>query len=433
MKTICVIGLGYIGLPTATVLADSGHQVIGVDTNEDAVELINQGKIHITEPFLEEKVAAAVRDGRLRAQNVPAVADAYILAVPTPFTGGKKADLSYVKSAAKSLLPYLRKGSLVILESTVPPRTTCDVLVPILAQSGLKVGTDVMVAFCPERVLPGNILQELVTNSRVVGGINETSAAAAKELYATFVQGEIFATDATTAEMTKLMENTYRDVNIALANEFALIAEYAGVNIWEAIRFANNHPRVNIHQPGPGVGGHCIAVDPWFIVEKAGGRSELIEKARQINDGMPHYVVENIKKLVAGVAKPKVALLGLTYKPNVDDCRESPSLVIASLLEQAGFNVAAYDPYVKEKGVSSLSEALYEADLAVLLVNHDDFNFLSPEKIGPLMRQKLIYDTRNALRHSEWEAAGFQVFVLGQGHEPQQDVQSGDGTAYLAR
>ncbi|NLM51745.1 MAG: nucleotide sugar dehydrogenase [Firmicutes bacterium] len=433
MKTICVIGLGYIGLPTATVLADSGHMVIGVDVNEKAVELINQGKIHITEPYLAEKVAAAVRDGRLRAQTVPAVADAFILAVPTPFTGGKKADLSYVKSAAKSLLPYLRKGSLVILESTVPPRTTCDVLVPLLAQSGFKIGRDVLVAFCPERVLPGNILKELVTNSRVVGGINEASAAAARELYATFVKGEIYETDATTAEMTKLMENTYRDVNIALANEFAKIAEYAGVNIWEAIRFANKHPRVNIHQPGPGVGGHCIAVDPWFIVEKAGGRAELIEKARQINDGMPRYVVESMKKILAGVAKPKVALLGLTYKPNVDDCRESPSLKIAEILKQEGFTVAAYDPFVKTKGAASLSEALYEADLAVLLVNHDDFNFLNPEKIGPLMRQRLVFDTRNALRHQDWEAAGFKVFVLGAGQNLEWDVKNQDGTAYFAR
>lgn len=415
MKTICVIGLGYIGLPTAAVLADSGHTVVGVDTNAVAVDLISRGKIHITEPYLEEKVASAVQAGRLRAVSVPEPADVFIIAVPTPFTAAKKADLSFVASAAESLVPHLRKGSLVILESTVPPRTTLDVLLPILSKSGLKVGEDLLVAFCPERVLPGKILEELVNNSRVVGGVNEPSAVAAKEVYASFVKGEIFLTDATTAEMTKLMENTYRDVNIALANEFAMIAEQTGVNIWEAIRFANNHPRVNIHQPGPGVGGHCIAVDPWFIVEQAAGKAQLIHTARNINDSMPHHVVATIRELTADVAVPKVALLGQTYKPNVDDCRESPAVEIAEHLRSMGVQIVAYDPLAKDCSTVSLSDALYQADLVVLLVNHDDFRFINPQKIAPLVRRKIIFDTRNALDRCAWESAGFKVFILGEG------------------
>ena len=328
---VCVIGLGYIGLPTATVLADSGHLVVGVDTNKETVDTVNRGMIHIAEPHLREKVAAAVRDGRLRASEVPEEAVAFIIAVPTPLAADRKADLSYVKSAAAEIVPCLRKGNLVILESTVPPRTTVDVLLPILGESGLVPGEDLLVAFCPERVLPGKILEELVNNNRVIGGINGKSAMAAAALYSTFVKGELLQTDATTAEMTKLMENTYRDVNIALANEFAMVAEHAGVNVWEAIRFANQHPRVNILQPGPGVGGHCIAVDPWFIVEKAAGKAHLIQTARSVNGGMPRYVVEKIRQLIQGIAAPKIALLGLTYKANVDDCRESPALVIKSL------------------------------------------------------------------------------------------------------
>ncbi|MDW7651302.1 MAG: UDP-N-acetyl-D-mannosamine dehydrogenase [Bacillota bacterium] len=419
MKKICVIGLGYIGLPTAAVLADSGHSVVGVDTNTHAINEINHGRIHISEPFLEEKVAAAVKEGRLRAVSVPEPADAFIIAVPTPFTSEKTADLSFVQSAAESLVPYVRKGSLVILESTVPPRTTLDVLLPVLQKSGLKVGEELLVAFCPERVLPGRILEELIHNSRVVGGVDERSAIAAKELYSSFVQGEVFTTDATTAEMTKLMENTFRDVNIALANEFALIAEKTGVNVWDAIHFANNHPRVNILQPGPGVGGHCIAVDPWFIVEQAGNLAKLIRSAREINDGMPHHVVSTIRELVAGIVSPKVALLGLTYKPNVDDCRESPALEIAKYLQDTDCQVVAYDPLAKGCKTAPLSEALHRADLLVLLVNHDEFRFINPAKVAPLVRRKVVFDTRNALDREAWESAGFSVVMLGERQKPE--------------
>ncbi len=415
MKNVCVLGLGYIGLPTAVMLAGSGYTVTGVDINKEIVDKINHGGIHISEPHLSERVEEAVRSGRLRAAHEPEPADVFIIAVPTPFTPDKKADLSYVADAAESIVPCLKKGDLVILESTVPPRTTLDVLLPILAKSGLRAGSELLVAFCPERVLPGNILEELVKNDRVVGGINESSAALARDLYASFVKGEIYLTGATTAEITKLMENTYRDVNIALANEFALIAENIGVNVWEAIEFANRHPRVNIHQPGPGVGGHCIAVDPWFIVEKADGLARLIETSRHINDHMPTHVARTIFELTRGIHSPKAALLGLTYKANVNDCRESPSVEIAHQLESQGMRLGIYDPLAKDGRTVPLSEALHRADLLVLLVNHDDFRFINPAKVAPLMRRRLVFDTRNVLDRAAWEAAGFHVVTLGEG------------------
>ncbi|MCL4463222.1 MAG: nucleotide sugar dehydrogenase [Firmicutes bacterium] len=414
MKKVCVIGLGYIGLPTATVLADSGYGVVGVDTNAAVVARINQGKSHIDEANLAEKVARAIAEGRLRAGTLPEAADVFIIAVPTPFTAEKGADLAAVRSAAESLLPYLQKGNLVILESTVPPRTTLDLLVPILQKTGLEMGKELRVAFCPERVLPGKILEELIFNSRVVGGIDHASAFAAKELYASFVKGDIYLTDSTTAEMTKLMENTYRDVNIALANEFALIAEQSGVNVWEAIRFANNHPRVNIHQPGPGVGGHCIAVDPWFIVEQAGPLARLIRTAREINDGMPQYVVKRVQQLLSGVSSPRVAVLGMTYKANVADCRESPALEIICLLREKGLTVSVCDPLTQDAQVLPLEEALAGADLLLLLVGHNDFRSLDPAKVAQLLRRPVVFDTRGVLEREPWERSGFLLATLGE-------------------
>lgn len=414
MKKVCVIGLGYIGLPTATVLADSGYSVVGVDINEAVVARINQGKSHISESNLAGKVANAIAEGRLRAGTLPEAADIFIIAVPTPFTAEKKADLAFVKCAAESLLPFLKKGNLVILESTVPPRTTLDLLLPILQKTGLEIGRELQVAFCPERVLPGKILEELIFNSRVVGGVDYASAFAAKELYASFVKGDIYLTDSTTAEMTKLMENTYRDVNIALANEFALIAEQSGVNVWEAIRFANNHPRVNIHQPGPGVGGHCIAVDPWFIVEQAGPLAQLIRTAREINDGMPQYVVERVEQLLSGVPNPRVAVLGMTYKANVADCRESPALEIIHLLRKMGLAVAVCDPLAQDKQLLPLEEALAGADLLLLLVGHHDFCSLDPAKAAQLLRRPVVFDTRGVLERAAWERAGFLLATLGE-------------------
>lgn len=420
MDSICVLGLGYIGLPTASILALHGFKVIGVDVNEKILAKVRQGNPHIREPGLKALVEAAVKSGNLIVSSQPEVCDAFIIAVPTPVTADKRVDLSFVKAAAESILSVLRPGNLVILESTVPPGTTRDVLVPILARSGLKVGEELYIAYCPERVLPGRILKELVENDRVIGGIDQESAEKAKELYSTFVEGKIFLTDATTAEMVKLMENTYRDVNIALANELAIICEELGIDVWEAIELANRHPRVNIHKPGPGVGGHCIPIDPWFIVEKAPGRARLIRLSREINDKQPLHVFEIVVQMVRNVSSPKVAILGVSYKGNVDDTRESPAKVLIRLLKERGYSVAIYDPYVEEfeEELVSLEEAFFQADCAVVMADHDQFRYLDPNSLGGLMRHKQILDTRNVIDVVAWRCADFRVETLGSGKRP---------------
>ena len=419
MNSVCVLGLGYIGLPTASILATNGFKVVGVDVNEKVLDKVRQGEPHIKEPGLKTLVEAAVRSGNLVVRSRPEPADAFIIAVPTPVTADKKADLGFVKAAAESILPILCAGNLVVLESTCPPGTTKGFLLPILAQSGLKVGEELYVAYCPERVLPGKILKELVENDRVIGGINLESAEKARQLYSTFVEGEILLTDATTAEMVKLMENTYRDVNIALANEFALICEELGIDVWEAIELANRHPRVHIHNPGPGVGGHCIPIDPWFIVEKAPHRARLIKLSREINDHQPYHVLDIILQLTKGVSSPKVAILGVSYKGNVDDTRESPALVLIQLLKEQGYSVAAHDPYVQEfeYELVSIEEAFRGADCAVVMADHDQYRFLEPESIGKLMRQRQVLDTRGVLNAMAWRNASFHVKILGSGKQ----------------
>lgn len=422
MKKICIIGLGYIGLPTASMFASHGYKVVGVDVVKEVVEIINDGGIHIEEPGLKTLVSAAVRSGNLVASTKPEKADVFIIAVPTPAredkrTGKKKSDLSYVRSATKSIVPYVKKGDLVILESTVPPRTVEDVMIPLLDKTSLKPGKDYSIAHSPERVFPGRILEELITNDRVVGGFDEQSALRTRRLYKTFVQGKIFITDSTTAEMVKLMENTYRDVNIALANEFALVAEKLGINIWEAIAIANHHPRVNIHCPGPGVGGHCIAVDPWFIIEKVPKLARKMLLARQINDGMPKIVVRKIKDLVKGIKKPVITILGMAFKANVDDVRESPALHIIRDLQRFSKDVRVFDPHVKkfDKGnlVSSLEEAVKGSDIVALITNHNELMRIDPLKIRKLMRNKKLFDARGSLDHKRWQEAGFEVSALG--------------------
>ena len=411
---ICVIGLGYIGLPTASLFATHGFQVIGVDINEQSVRLVNQGKVPIQEPGLNTLVKAAVNSGNLVAKTGPEAADVFVIAVPTPICGDKTADMSCVVSAAKSILPLLQPGNLVILESTSPPRTTEDLLVPILAESGLQVGHEIFVAHCPERVLPGNILHELVYNSRIIGGINPASARRAQELYGQVVQGEIALTDATSAEMAKLMENTFRDVNIALVNELAKVCITLDVNAYEVIRLANMHPRVNLLNPGPGVGGHCLAVDPWFIVEKS-DEAKLIRLSREINDGMPEFVAAQALKMLDGIAEPKVTVLGVTYKGNVDDTRESPATAVIEKLLERAVTVGIYDPQVKnyEYPLQGLEAALQDADLVLLLSDHNEFKYLSPEELGTLMRTKNAFDTKKCLNRAKWEQAGFRISQLG--------------------
>ena len=420
-EKICVLGLGYIGLPTASTFATHGIRVVGVDVNPQIVAGLQNGEMHIYEPGLRTLVQAARKSGNLEVCAQPERADAFLIAVPTPFYDDKRADMRAVISAAESVVPVLQPGNLVVLESTSPPRTTVDLLLPILERSGLKAGVDFHVVYSPERVLPGQILRELIENARVIGGITPACAEAGRDLYATFVRGEIILTDATTAEMVKLMENTYRDVNIAIANEFSRLADRFGVDVSEAIRLANLHPRVRILSPGPGVGGHCISVDPWFLVEAAPDLTPLIRTARNVNDSQPHFVMSLVHRALGeNLAGKKIAALGLAYKPDVDDLRESPAVEVAHLLVQAGAEVKAYEPFKPEAVlpgltlVNPLAAAVEDADLLLLLVNHTPLRELDPFVINQLTKARVVVDAVNAWPET-WTQAGFRVFRLGVG------------------
>ena len=414
---ISVLGLGYIGLPTALLFASAGYEVVGIDVNERKVEMLNRGELPFQEPGLDELFEKA--KDNFRATPEVEESDVFLIAVPTPLDEHTKAaDLRYVKSAAEMIYPKLRKGNLVILESTVPPRTTERLLIPLLEKSGLKAGADFHVVHCPERAIPGRTIYEMVHNDRIIGGITPESAELARKLYSSFVKGNIYLTDATTAEFVKLIENTYRDVNIALANELAQIAEEYGINIWEAIELANKHPRVNLHRPGPGVGGHCIAIDPWFVIQNS-SNGKMIALARHVNDTMPNYTLRKVREMLGEVEYPTVTVLGVAYKGNVDDARETPALRFIKLAENDGFRVKVYDPLVKEfeYPLLSLEEAVKDSDCIVVITDHEVFKFLDPEKIGKLMRNKCVFDARNILNHRKWKEAGFKVRVLGDGKE----------------
>ena len=426
---ICVLGLGYIGLPTASTFATNGLQVVGVDVNPHVLETLRNGGVHIHEPGLRTLVEAALKSGNLTVSEKPEEADAFIIAVPTPFYedkfgdyNGKKyklADMRAVTSATRDIVPYLRKGNLVVLESTSPPRTTVDLVAPILERSGLKAGVDFHLAYSPERVLPGQILRELIENARVIGGVTPASAQAGRDLYALFVKGEIVQTDATTAEMVKLMENTYRDVNIAIANEFSRLAERFGVDVWEAIKIASLHPRVKILNPGPGVGGHCISVDPWFLVEAAPDITPLIYNSRKVNDAQPHYVVELTRRALGSLNGKQIAALGLAFKPDVDDLRASPATEVIHLLQKEGAAVKAFEPFKPEAdlpgitAVPTLEAALKEAEVVLLLVNHTELRALTPEKLASLTPARILIDTVNGWAGKNWEGAGFVIHRLG--------------------
>mgnify|MGYP001216143263 CR=1 FL=1 len=410
-QQILVMGLGYIGLPTASLLATKGHKVLGVDISIDVVDTINSGNIHIVEPDLDILVRSAVNSGNLRASVTPDVADTFILAVPTPFrkVGGnpRAPDISYVEAATHSIAPYLREGNLVILESTSPVGTT-ERIAEILAELRPdlvpsipihKTSSSVYLAHCPERVLPGHIIRELVDNDRIIGGINRASAAKAQELYSSFCNGTIFITDSRTAELAKLVENSFRDVNIAFANELSLICDRLGISVWELLDLANRHPRVNILQPGPGVGGHCIAVDPWFIVSAAPEESRLIRMAREVNDSKPNWVVEKIRAKAERFKNPVIGCLGLAFKANIDDLRESPALEITRMLirENIGL-VMSCEPNVSEDfrefPIYPLADVLTEADVVVVLVDHDEFKQIDRE----ILKEKVVIDTRGIWR-----------------------------------
>ena len=412
---ICVIGLGYIGLPTAAMFADAGMEVIGVDKNKKITDALNKGEIVIEEAGLADFIKKVVSNGKLRASDVVEKAEAFIIAVPTPITENKCADMSYVKSATRSIVPHLRSGNIVILESTSPVGTVDSLMRPILEESGLKAGTDFYLGHSPERVIPGKTLYELVNNNRIAGGIDTASAGKIASLYKSFVKGEIYETDARTAELCKLSENTFRDVNIAFANELAKICEELDVNVWELIQICNKHPRVNIHQPGPGVGGHCIAVDPWFIAEKKPELAKIIRLSRETNDGMPEFVANRVSKILQGIPNPKVTILGITYKPDVDDMRESPILTLIALLEKKNISVSICDPLVKGNPDASQDplEAAKGSDLLILGVNHKAFKNLDFKALAAAMRTKNFFDTRNFADAKSAEAAGFSVYVLG--------------------
>ncbi|GAB4429112.1 MAG: nucleotide sugar dehydrogenase [Anaerolineales bacterium] len=429
-QKICVLGLGYIGLPTASTFATHGVEVVGVDVNERVIRTLQNGGLHIHEPGLRTVVEAAIKSGKLRVSSQPEEADAFLIAVPTPFyedkTGDhhgepyKLADMRAVISAAEAIVPFLRTGNLVVLESTSPPRTTVDLVKPILERSGLQAGTDFHLAYSPERVLPGQILRELIENARVIGGVTPESAKVGADLYSLFVRGKIIQTDATTAEMVKIMENTTRDVNIAIANEFSRLAERFGVDVWEAISLANLHPRINILSPGPGVGGHCISVDPWFFVETAPDLSQLIWSARKVNDSQPHFVFNLVQKAIGSLKGKKIAVLGLAYKPDVDDLRESPAAEVTHLLLDAGADVRAYEPFKTEglPGIpmtSSLEEAVKDAQAILLLVRHTQFREMDPQQVADLTSTRTVIDTVNAWDAKAWEEAGFKMYRLGVG------------------
>lgn len=397
---VCVIGLGYIGLPTASILANKGYQVLGVEVRPDVVDTINRGQIHIEEPDLDILVRSAVNSGQLRAALAPEPADVFIICVPTPAREDHSPDLSYVEAASQGLRSFVRPGNLIVLESTSPPRTTERIVAPCAVPPGMTVGRDVFVAHCPERVLPGRILLEAVQNDRVVGGMTAACAERAKAFYETFVNGNVLATSAIAAEITKLVENSYRDVNIAFANELSVFCDRFDLDPWEVISLANRHPRVNILNPGPGVGGHCISVDPWFLVHAAPELTPLIRTAREVNDRKPHHVVEHVVKLAGQFATPKIGCLGLTYKADVDDLRESPSLEIVRELRSRGVGeVLACDPYVSperftEFPLHTLSDVLAQCPMLVLLTDHRPFRDV-PRRV---LQEKVVVDTRGVWR-----------------------------------
>ncbi|SAK50350.1 nucleotide sugar dehydrogenase [Caballeronia pedi] len=405
-ETISVIGLGYIGLPTAAAFAARRKKVIGVDVNQHAVDTINRGEIHIVEPELDMLVHAAVTQGHLKATTTPQAADAFLIAVPTPFSDGFKPDLSYIEAASRTVAPVLKKGDLVVLESTSPVGAT-EQMAAWMAEMRPDLSfpqqrgeaSDIRVAHCPERVLPGHVIRELVENDRIIGGMTPRCSDAARTLYQTFVTGECVITDARTAEMCKLTENASRDVGIAFANELSLICDRIDINVWELIKLANRHPRVNILQPGPGVGGHCIAVDPWFIVDSAPDEARLIRTARVVNDSKPHWVIERVERAAKRFKEPVIACLGLAFKANIDDLRESPAVeIVAALADKRSAGIVVVEPNISElpeklRGkveLRDLANAISVADIVVLLVEHREFKGLDSNRL----QSKVLIDTR---------------------------------------
>lgn len=415
MKKISVLGLGYIGLPTACMLANNGFEVLGVDIDEEIINKLNSERLHIEEPELEKIFLNAFKNRKLKVSLELEKSDVFIIAVPTPLNYQNKADLSYVISATKKIEDKIEKGNLVILESTSPPGTTRNIVGKIITNStGLLAGKDYYLAFCPERVLPGKIVYELENNDRIVGGIDNKSAEITKDIYKTFVKGKIFLTDLETSEFVKLAENTYRDINIAFANELSLICRDYGIDVREVIKYANMHPRVNILNPGPGVGGHCIAVDPWFILENTGRKDTLIEKSRNINNNMPFIISQRIEEIVNKYKEPKVTIFGFSYKENVGDTRESPAVVINNELIKRKIMVSIYDPLVinTKYNLSGLEDSVNGSDLILLFSGHSIFKEIDLVFVSNLMRNRNIFDTRNFFNKTIMEKLGFNYYNI---------------------
>lgn len=379
-KKVCVIGLGYIGLPTAALLANKGFIVHGVDIKQDIIDTINGGNIHIVEPDLDEYVKEAVNNGNLKAHLEPAEADIFIIAVPTPFHSGYVPNIDYIVDATEKIAPLIKKNNIIILESTSPVGTT-EKIHSILKSKGIDT-SEIFISHCPERVLPGNIMKELVNNDRIVGGINNKSTDETVNFYSQFVKGDILTTDAKTAEMAKLTENSFRDVNIAFANELSILCDNLGMDVSKLIGLANKHPRVNILNPGPGVGGHCIAVDPWFIIHKDPENTKLIRAARELNNYKTDWVIKKIKKEAQKLKNfnTKIACLGLSFKPDIDDLRESPALHIVNELKKDGYTIMAVEPNIEnhpDLDIMNLKDAIKSADLVIKLVDHKEFKNLN--------------------------------------------------------
>ena len=404
---VCIIGQGYIGLPTAALFSRNHCEVVGVDISEEMINNLNKGIIHIEEPGIGDIIKNAVKSKVYTASLTPQKADAFIITVPTPYiVENYSCDLSYVINACESILPYLEKGNTVIVESTIAPMSTDDVIKPIFEKAGFTIGKDLYLAHCPERVLPGRIIEELIHNDRIIGGVTPECAKKASEVYGQFVEGELMLTEAKTAELSKCMENTFRDVNIALANELAKICAEIGVNALDVIKMANKHPRVNLHSPGPGVGGHCLAIDPYFIYAKAPETAKIIKLARDTNNSMPDFVCENVKKIIKN---GKIAILGVSYKGNTGDDRESPAYEIIAKLSK-DYEITIHDPHIKNPNFVSLKEAIKDADLILVLCDHNEFKFLDYELIKKSMENPVIFDTKNIINEVP---SGIELYNYG--------------------
>ena len=392
---VCIIGQGYIGLPTAALFSRNHCEVVGVDISEEMIRNLNNGIIHIEEPGISDIIKKALDKKVYTASLTPQKADAFIITVPTPYIAENySCDLSYVITACESILPYLEKGNTVIVESTIAPMSTDEVIKPIFEDAGFTIGKDLYLAHCPERVLPGKIIDELIHNDRIIGGVTPECAVKASEVYGQFVEGDLMLTEAKTAELSKCMENTFRDVNIALANELAKICVEIGVNALDVIEMANKHPRVNLHSPGPGVGGHCLAIDPYFIYAKAPETAKIIKLARDTNNSMPDFVCKNVEKIIEN---GKIAVLGVSYKGNTGDDRESPAYEIIAKLSN-NYKIAIHDPHIDNPNFVGFDEATKDADLILILCDHDEFKHMDYESIIKNAKNPVIFDTKNIIK-----------------------------------